>query len=76
VVESSPFTVEALSRQRLALLPDLLQLLLLLPRQGTATANLQVLCGLPEAAQLDSSAVVGLLEAALQVSSRCSGCWW
>jgi hypothetical protein len=59
-----------LSSRRLELLPGLLQLAVALPRRGGATAALEALCGLQEAAELSSSTVAGLLKAALQVGCR------
>jgi hypothetical protein len=58
---------DILSSRRAELLPGLLQLALCLPRNGRATAALEALCGLQEAAELDSSAVAGLLKASLEV---------
>jgi hypothetical protein len=58
---------DTLSRRRSQLLPGLLQLAVAMPRCGRATAALEALCGLQEAAELDSSTAAGLLTAALQV---------
>jgi hypothetical protein len=55
------------SKRRSQLLPGLVQLAVAMPRYGRATAALEALCGLQEAAELDSSTTAGLLKAALQV---------
>jgi hypothetical protein len=53
------------------MLPGLVQLAVALPRCNRATAALEALCSLQEAAELDGSTATGVLTAALQVRVSC-----